>query len=106
VYFKSDYFFFNLSRPDFTYQSTEQLHCYLGCFIWRSKNSDVFSGDESSILIKSIQSLYDFLKYYLHCIFKVEGITCSNKSSNLPCIPAKEVHVSARMGVLGQFISP
>lgn len=97
--------FFNLSRADFTYQSPEQLCCYLGRFIWRSKNSDFFSGNKSSILIKSILNLCDFLKYYLHYIFEVESIKCSNKSSILPCVPAKDVCVSARMRVLGQFVS-
>lgn len=109
MYFKSGVFF-NLSRADFAYQSTEQLCCYLGCFIWRSKNSDFFfyfffSGNKSSILIKSILNLCDFLKYYLHCIFKVESITRSNKSSILVCVPAKDVCVSARVRVLGQFVS-
>lgn len=99
--------FFNFSRADFTYQSTEQLCCYVGCFIWRSKNSDVvfFSRNKSSILIKSILNLCDFLKYYLHCIFKVEIITCSNKSFILPCVPAKDVYVFARMRILGRFVS-
>lgn len=104
MYFKLGVFF-NLSRADFAYQSTEQLCCYLGCFIWRSKNSDFFSGNKSSILIKSILNLCDFPKYYLHCIFKVESITHSNKSSILVCVPAKDVCVSARVRVLGQFVS-
>lgn len=64
-----------------------------------------FSGNKSSILIKSILNLCDFLKYYLHCIFKVESITRSNKSSILVCVPAKDVCVSARVRVLGQFVS-
>ena len=42
-----------------------------------------FSGNKSSILIKSILNLCDFLKHYLHCIFEVESTTCSSKS----CIP-------------------
>lgn len=58
-----------------------------------------FSRNKSSILIKSVLNLCDFLKYYLHCIFKVEIITCSNKSSILPCVPAKDVYVFARMRI-------
>lgn len=64
-----------------------------------------FSGNKSSLLIKSILNLCDFLKYYLHCIFKVESITCSHRSSVFPCIPAKDVYVSAVMRFLGWFIS-
>lgn len=51
----------------------------------------IFFQETSSILIKSILNLCDFLKYYLHHIFKAEGITCSKKSSILLWFPAKEV---------------
>lgn len=44
VYFQVRcYFFFNLSRADFTSPSAERfLRGYLGCFIGRSRNSDFF----------------------------------------------------------------
>lgn len=40
---------------------------YLGCFTGRSSNSGgFFSGNRSSLLIKSILNLCDSLKYHLH----------------------------------------
>lgn len=69
---------------------------YLGCFTERSRNSDFFfSGNKSSLLIKSILNLCDFLKYYLPGVFAVGSSPCSNHSSILWCIPAKDLCVSS-----------
>lgn len=90
-------FFFNLSRADFTSPSAERFLWMVPWLLHWEKQEFwfFFSGNKSSLLIKSILNLCDFLKYYLPGVFAVGSSPCSNHSSILWCIPAKDLCVSS-----------
>lgn len=72
VYFQARclWVFLNSSRADFTSPSAERFLWMVPWLLhWEKQEFRFFfffSGNKSSLLIKSILNLYDFLKYYLH----------------------------------------